>query len=52
MAETAVVYQGIFENPFAEEWTGAEPELQACSALIDHVIKECDLPADSVMVKW
>jgi hypothetical protein len=51
MAETVMMHQGIFENAFAEEWIEQEKELQAHSEIIDHVIKVCDFPGDSVMVK-
>jgi hypothetical protein len=52
MAETVMMHQGIFENAFAEEWIEKEKELQARSDIIDHVIKVCDFPGDSVMVKY
>jgi hypothetical protein len=52
MAETVMMHQGIFENALAEEWIEQEKELQACSEIIDHVIKVCDFPADSIMVKF
>jgi hypothetical protein len=46
-----MMHQGIFENAFAEEWIEQEKELQARSEIIDHVIRVCDFPADSIMVK-
>jgi hypothetical protein len=46
MTATAVAHQGIFENPFADEWTELELESQAHTAIIDQVIKLCDFPAD------
>jgi hypothetical protein len=52
MTATAVVHHGIFENPFAEEGTEAEPGSLAQTAIIDHVIHICGFPADSVMVKY
>jgi hypothetical protein len=52
MTATAVAHQGIFENPFADEWTELEPESQAHTAIIDQVIKLCDFSTDSIMVKY
>jgi hypothetical protein len=52
MTATAVTHQGIFENPVADEWTELELESQAHKAIIDQVIKLCDFPADSIMVKY
>jgi hypothetical protein len=51
MTAKSVVHQGIFANDFADEWTEPEPESQAHSTIIDHVIKVCDFSADSVMVE-
>jgi hypothetical protein len=44
MMATAVVYQGIFEDPFSES--------QAHTVVIDHVIWLSDFHADSAMVKY
>jgi hypothetical protein len=52
MMATAVMHHGIFENPFADEWTEAEMERQAHTEILDHVIQLCDFPFDSVMVKY
>jgi hypothetical protein len=52
MMATAVLHQGIFEDPFSEEWKEAEPESQAVTVVIDHIIRLCDFPADSVTVKY
>jgi hypothetical protein len=52
MTATAVAHQGSFENPFADEWTELEPESQARTAIIDQVIKLCDFPSDSIMIKY
>jgi hypothetical protein len=52
MKATAVVHRGIFENPFAAEWTEAEPESLAQTAIIDHVMHLCDFPTALVMVKY
>jgi hypothetical protein len=38
MTATAVMNQGIFAVAFSEEWTEAEPESQAHTVVIDHVI--------------
>jgi hypothetical protein len=52
MMATAVVHQGIFEDPFSDEWTERGPEFQASLAFIDHIIQICDFPADLIMVKY
>jgi hypothetical protein len=52
MTATDVAHQGIFENPFSDEWTELELESQAHTAIIDQVIKLCDFPSDSIMVKY
>jgi hypothetical protein len=52
MRATTVAHQGIFENAFDDEWTEPEPESQAHSAIIYHVIKVYYLSADSVVVKY
>jgi hypothetical protein len=51
MMATAVVHQGILEVPFSDKLTEDGPELQASSAIIDHVIQICDFPAGSIVVK-
>jgi hypothetical protein len=52
MREPTVAHQGIFENAFADEWTATEPDPLTHTAIIDHVIRICDFPSDSVMVKF
>jgi hypothetical protein len=52
MTATAVEHQGIFENPCADKWTDLKPESQAHTVIIDQVIKLCDFPSDSIMVKY
>jgi hypothetical protein len=52
MTATAVAHQVIFENQFANEWTELEPESQACTAIIDQVVKLCDFHSDSIIVKY
>jgi hypothetical protein len=47
----AVAHQGIFENPFTEEWTEAKTESQGRMAIIDYATWSCDFPSDSIMVK-
>jgi hypothetical protein len=52
MTETVGMHKGIFENAFADEWTTSKPDPLARTAVIDHVIKLCDFPANSIMVKF
>jgi hypothetical protein len=52
MRATTVAHQVKFENAFSEEWTEAEPESQACTVLIDHIIQLYDFPSGSVMVRY
>jgi hypothetical protein len=52
MREPTVTHHGIFENAFADKWTTSEPDPLTHSAIIDHIIQICDLPADSIMVKY
>jgi hypothetical protein len=47
-----VVHQGIFEDPFVEEWVEAELESKVCTAIIDHIIQLCDFPANLIIVKY
>jgi hypothetical protein len=51
MTVTVVMQKGIFKNAFADEWTTSKPDTLARTAIIDHVINLCDLPADYIMVK-
>ena len=50
--KTVVMTQCIFENAFSDEWTVAEPDSPTRTTIIDHVIRICDFPSDSVMVKF
>jgi hypothetical protein len=42
----------IFENAFSDEWTVAEPDPPTRTTIIDHVIRICDFPSDSVLMKF
>jgi hypothetical protein len=52
MRDTTVAHQGDFKNACAYEWTASEPDPLTCTAIIKHIIQICDLPADSIMVKY
>jgi hypothetical protein len=41
-----------FENAFGDECITSEPYTLTCSAIINHIIRLCDLPMDSIMVKY